>query len=182
MIRIDSFGRSAAFAAVAALVWMPWAMLVGPFLGIPAARALYLVAVAALYCGGLAKSPPRRVSTAVLVAIVGCILALVARGTPELCLALAAILGVVRSGLVHRTAGARAVAVETILLVGGLLFARFLATGALATALGVWGFLLVQSCWFLVGGAPARAGDGTHPDPFEAACARAAVVLERPVG
>ena len=52
----------------------------------------------------------------------------------------------------------------------------------IATALGVWGFLLVQSCWFLVGGRAARAEDGRHPDPFEAACARAAEVLERPVG
>ena len=121
MIRLDSFGRSAAFAAVAALVWMPWAMLAAPFLGIPAARALYLVAVAALYCGGLAKSTPRRASTSVLVGIVGCVLALVARGTPELCLALAVALGVVRSGLVHRTAPARAVALEAGLLLGGLL-------------------------------------------------------------
>ena len=182
MIRIDSFGRSAAFAAVAALVWMPWVMLVGLFLGVPAARVLYRVAVAALYCGGLAKSPPRRMSTTVLVAIVGCLLALVARGTPELCLALAAVLGVVRSGLLHRPTPGRAVVVEAILLVGGLLFARFVATGALATALGVWGFLLVQSCSFLVGGRAAPAEDGRHPDPFEAACARAAEVLERPVG
>jgi hypothetical protein len=181
MIRIDSFGRTAAFAAVAALVWMPWAMLVGPFLGVPAARALYLVAVAALYSGGLAKRPPRRVSTTVLVAIVGCLLALVARGTPELCLALAAVLGVVRSGLVHRTAPARAVALEAGLLIGGLLFARFLAAGPLATALGVWGFLLVQSCFFLLGGIVVRAEDGRHLDPFEEACARATDVLERPV-
>jgi hypothetical protein len=182
VIRLDSFGRSAAFAVVATLVWMPWVMLVGPFFGVPAARALYLVAVAALYCGGLAKSPPRRASTTVLVAIVGSLLALVARGTPELCLALAATLGVVRSGLVHRTAPARAVVLEAGLLIAGLLFARFLAAGPLATALGVWGFLLVQSCWFLVGGIATRAEDGRHPDPFEAACARATEVLERPVG
>jgi len=181
VIRLDSFGRSAAFAAVAALAWMPWAMLVGPFLGVPAARALYLVAVAALYCGGLAKSPPRRVSTTVLVAIVGCLLALVARGTPELCLALAAALGVVRSGILRRTAPARAVALEAGLLIGGLVFARFLAAGPLATALGVWGFLLVQSCFFLVGGITTRVEDGRHPDPFEAACARATEVLERQV-
>jgi len=179
-MRVDSFGRSAAFAAVAALVWMPWATLVGPFLGVPAARALYLVGVAALYCGGLAKSPPRRASTTLLVGVVGCLLAIVARGTPELCLALAAALGVVRSGLVHKTASARAVAQEAGLLIGGLLFARFLAAGPLATALGVWGFLLVQSCFFLLGGIVVRAEHGRHPDPFEEACARAAEVLERP--
>jgi hypothetical protein len=180
VIRLDSFGRSAVFAAVAALAWMPWAMLAAPLVGVPAARALYLVAVAALYCGGLAKSTPRRASTTILAAVVGCVLALVARGTPELCVALAATLGVVRSGLVHRTAAARAVALEAGLLVGGLLFARFLAAGPLATALGVWGFLLVQSCFFLVGGMAARAEDGRHADPFEEACARATEVLERP--
>ena len=59
MIRLDSFGRSAAFAAVAALGWMPWAVLAGPMVGWPVARALYLLAVTALYCGGLAKSRPR---------------------------------------------------------------------------------------------------------------------------
>ena len=180
MIRLDSCGQSAAFAAVAALAWMPWALLVGPFFGVPVARALYLVAVAALYCVGLAKSPPRRVSTTALVAIVGCLLALVARGTPELCVALAAVLGVVRSGLVHRTAPTRGVVLEAGLLIGGLLFARFLAAGQLATALGVWGFLLMQSCFFLVGGITSRAEDGRHPDPFEDACARATEVLERP--
>ena len=138
------------------------------------------MAVAALYCGGLAKSTPRRASTSVLVGIVGCVLALVARGTPELCLALAVALGVVRSGLVHRTAPARAVALEAGLLLGGLLFARFLAAGLLATALGVWGFLLVQSCFFLVGGIGASAADRRRPDPFEEAYARATEVLERP--
>src|SRR5262249_28058464 len=106
----------------------------------------------------------------------------VARGTPELCLALAAALGVVRSGLVHRPSPGRAIVIEATLLLAGLLFARFLATGTLATALGVWGFLLIQSCWFLVGDEAARAEDGRHPDPFEAAYARAAEVLERPVG
>jgi len=179
-MRLDGFGRSAAFAAVAALAWMPWAMLIGPCVGVPAARALYLVVVAALYAGGLAKSPPRRASTTILVGLVGGLLALVARGTPELCLGLAAVLGVVRSGLVHRTAPARAAVLEAGLLLVGLLFARFLAAGPLATAFGVWGFLLVQSCFFLVGGITTRAEDGRHPDPFEEACARATEVLERP--
>jgi len=181
MMRIDSFARSAAFAAVAALGWMPWLIATGPLIGSPAARAIYLVGVTALYAGGLAKSPPRRAMVALVAALAGGVLAIIARGTPELCLALAAVLGVARSGFLHRAAPPRAVAIEAGLLVGGLLFARFLAVGPLATALALWGFLLVQSCFFLVGGIGPRAADGRHPDPFEDACARATEVLERPI-
>jgi hypothetical protein len=107
-------------------------------------------------------------------------LAFVARGAPELCVALAVVLGIARSGFLNRAAPARAVATEVVLLVGGLVFARFLAGGATGTALALWGFLLVQSCFFLVGGVEPRPADGRHPDPFEDACARATEVLERP--
>jgi hypothetical protein len=182
VIRLDSFGRSAAFAAVAALGWMPWAIVVAPILGWPAARAVYLVGVTAVYAGGLAESPPRRASVALVVALAGGLLALVARGTPELCIALAAALGVARSGFLHRAAPARGVAIEAVLLVGGLLFARFLVGGPLGTALAVWGFFLLQSCFFLMGGVGGSARAGRHPDPFEEAWARATDVLERPLG
>jgi hypothetical protein len=43
MMRWDSFGRSAAFAAFAALLWIPWLLVVGPVAGPWTARALYLV-------------------------------------------------------------------------------------------------------------------------------------------
>jgi hypothetical protein len=175
MTRLDSFGRSAAFAAVAALAWMPWLVVVGPVLGGGTARTLYLVVVTALYAGGLAKSPPRRASTAVGMALAGTFLVLLTRGGPELCVALAATLGVARSVLTHRTAAARAVVLEGVLLAGGLAFARFLGGGALA----VWGFFLVQSCFFLVGGVTERAP--LRSDPFDEAWARAMDVMERPV-
>lgn len=182
MIRIDSFGRSAVFAAVAALGWIPWIVLLGPFVGAAAARALYLVAVAALYAGALATSSTRRASVTLAVATAGVLLAWIARGLPELCVGLAIALAVARSALRSRTAPARAVVVESLLLVGGLAFARFLAGGsAHAMTLALWGFLLVQGCFFLVGGARARPGDGSPLDPFDDACARAAEVLERPV-
>jgi hypothetical protein len=177
---IHTFGRSAAFAALVALAWIPWLVVVGPLLGWPAARALYLVAATALYAGGLAKSPPRRVSVAVLVAVAGLVLAAIARGGPELCLALAVLLGTVRSVFLHRAAPARAVATEALLVGGGLVFARFLAGGVpQATGLALWGFFLVQSCFFLVAGVSAATSEGRHPDPFEDACARAAEVIDR---
>jgi hypothetical protein len=150
-------------------------VVVGPVLGGGTARTLYLVVVTALYAGGLAKRPPRRASTAVGMALAGTFLALLTRGGPELCVALAATLGVARSVLVHRTAAARTVVLEGALLTGGLAFARFLGGGALA----VWGFFLVQSCFFLVGGVTERAP--LRSDPFDEAWARAMDVMERPV-
>jgi hypothetical protein len=182
MTRIDSFGRSAVFAAVAALGWIPWLVVVGAVVGGPAARALYLVAVTAFYAGGLARSTARRASALLVVVVAGGILAAIARGLPELSLGLAVVLGTARSGFLHRIAPARAVAIEAALLVGGLVFARFLAGGAPhGSALALWGFLLVQSCFFLVGGVQPLAADGRPLDPFDDACARAAEVLERPL-
>jgi hypothetical protein len=183
MMRVDSFARSAAFAALAALGWIPWLLVSAPLLGGAAARVLYLVAVTALYAGGLASSPPRRASVTVVVALVGTALAFVTSGLSELCIALAALLGTARSGVLHRARPIRAVAIEGTLVVGGLLFGRFLAGGTpLGMALALWGFFLVQSCFFLVGGARTRALDPNRGDPFEEVVARATEVLERPLG
>jgi hypothetical protein len=182
MMRIDSFGRSAAFAAAIALGWIAWFVIAAPVIGVGAARSLYLVAATALYTGALAASPPRRASTTVVVGALGLVLAAVAAGGPELALGLAILLGTARGAFLHRTTPARAVAIEAVLVIGGLAFARFLATGAAQpTALALWGFLLVQSCFFLVGGIAVRRGDGRHPDPFEEAVARATEVIERGV-
>jgi hypothetical protein len=182
MTRIDSFGRSAVFAAVAALGWIPWLVVVGAVVGGPAARALYLVAVTAVYAGGLGRGAGRRGAALLIVAVAGGVMAAIARGLPELCLGLAVVLGTVRSGFLHRMPSARAVAIETVLLVGGLVFVRFLAGGGPhGGALALWGFYLVQSCFFLVGGVRPRAADGRPLDPFDDACARAAEVLERSV-
>jgi hypothetical protein len=69
---------------------------------------------------------------------------------------------------------------EVALLVPGLLFARFLTGRALlSTAFAVWGFLLVQSFFFLVAGANAAAHRERRTDPFEEAYRRAVILLER---
>jgi hypothetical protein len=57
--------------------------------------------------------------------------------------------------------------------------ARFLAAATpFATALAVWGFFLVQSVFFLVGGVQPRREPGPQPDPFEDAHARALALLD----
>jgi hypothetical protein len=101
----------------------------------------------------------------------------VARDTGELAIAFAAMLGIARSACLYPAAPARAVLRELVLLVGGLLFARFLIGAAVpSTALALWGFFLVQSCFFLIAGAPQRAPVG-QLDPFDEAHRRALNLL-----
>jgi hypothetical protein len=181
MIRWNSFGRSAAFAAVAALGWIPWLVLVGPVVGASGARSIYLIGLTSLYVGGLDGRRARGLSAAIVTAIAGGAIAVAGRDAAALCIGLAVVLAVARSVFLHHAAPARAVVIEAGLSGGGLVFARLLGTRSLlGAALPIWGFFLVQSCFFLIGGIRERAEDGRHPDPFEAACARAMEVLERP--
>jgi hypothetical protein len=167
MMRWDSFGRSAAFAACAALGWMPWIVIGGP-------RAPYLVGVTSVYVAGLGGPIP-----AMLTAVAGGAL-LLAGDAAVLCVGLALALAVARSAFLYRAAPARAVVVETALAGGGLLFARLLGTRSpLGMALAIWAFFLVQSFFFLLPALGVRERTTGHPDPFEEAHARAMEVLER---
>jgi hypothetical protein len=71
------------------------------------------------------------------------------------------------------------VAIETVLAGGGPLRASLGTRSALGMLLPIWGFFLVQSFFFLVGGVDVRRAASVHPDPFEAARARAMEILER---
>jgi hypothetical protein len=71
------------------------------------------------------------------------------------------------------------VVLEVGLVGGGLLLARFLAGPSLvAIMLAVWGFLLVQSFFFLVPGAREGARGTPQRDPFDAAHERARALLD----
>lgn len=180
MMPWNTFVRSAVFAALAAALWFPWAIAAAPVIGVWQARALYLICVTAVYVGGLSRQRTRALPLAVLVTILGGAAALVAANTAELVILLAVLLGIARSGILYRATAARAVAIEALLLSAGLLFARHLGGFTLmSTALAVWGFLLVQSVFFLLGGtrpAPLVEGGG---DAFEEAHRRALVLLDR---
>jgi hypothetical protein len=159
---------------------MPWLLVVGPLLGLGGARIVYLVAVAALYAAGLSSRRPRRLAAALATVAAGIILALVARSASEVVLGLAAVIGIVRSAFLYPSAPARAVATEVCLLGGGLVLARFLAGIAPpSTAFALWGFLLVQSFFFLGRGDAATRLPVRHVDPFDEALRRVTVLLER---
>lgn len=181
-MRCDSFARSALFAAGAAVGWSVWTIIASPIVGPRNALALYLTGATALYIAALSPRRWRRLSVAVVAVVLAAALALCARTTTELAIALAAILGIARSAFRYRAAPARAAALEVTLLVGGLLFARFLAGSTLSsTGLALWGFLLVQSLFFLVAGRHPRSPTAPRADPFDDAHRRAVALLERTV-
>jgi hypothetical protein len=178
MMRWHGFGRSALFAALAALGAFPWLTLTAPVLGTARALRLYLVLVTALYVAGLAREGRRSIAAAAGVAALGCVLLTMAHGLGELALGLAVLLGTARSAILYRAGTARALVTEIGLVTTGLLFARFLGGPTLLSiTLAIWGFFLVQSLFFLIAGVSARRPAGRHPDPFEEAHRRATAIL-----
>jgi len=178
MPRWDGFGRSLLFGALAA-AGLPLAMgLAGPLLGAATALRLYLIGTAALYAVGLAGERTPRLAAAGLATLAGSALAALPLGLAGTAVGAAAIVAVCRSGLLWRQRRWRAVAIEALLGLLGLALARHLAGGGLVgLALGLWGYFLVQSGYFLIGGRSPRRPDATQ-DPFERARQRLERLLE----
>jgi len=170
------FVRGLLLAAATALGWPPWALCVAPLIGYSAASRLYLAAVTTLWTVATTPSRQRRLPLAVLAGTAALAVAILARGAGELAVGLAAVVGLAR--VTPQRGEARALMAEILLLGGGLLFARFLAAPSLLSlSLALWGFLLVQSLYFLAG-ATQRGIPASHTDPFEEAHRRAMALIE----
>src|SRR5215470_7733969 len=154
MTRVDGFLRGAVFAAVAAAAYAPWIVTFG---GGRRAFALYLVTLTAGYLFCLGERGTRRLLVAGGAALLGCVVAAAAHSITELALGLGVVLATARSAALWRARTARAVVTEVGLVGGGLVFARMLAAPSVfGVMLAVWGFFLVQSLFFLVGGVVVR--------------------------
>jgi hypothetical protein len=177
--RRSAFAESIWFAVLAAGALPLWLLLARPLLGADRAVGAYLIAAAAAYLGTIAPARGRALVVAIVATAAGAFAAQVTRAPDELVLALGVIIAVARSGFLYRSAPARGVVVEAIVTGGGLLFSRFLCgPSTVALVLSMWGFFLVQSLYFLVGGADTRRDSGRHPDPFQDAYGRAMALLE----
>lgn len=181
MMRIDSFSRAIAFAAGAALVAVPFLLGVAPWLGLRAALSGLLVLLTALYVAGLARR--RRGGLGFGVAAIGLGAAWLSPSVAVLAVVLAALLGVLRGAFLMRARPARALVLECLLLGGGLALAQLLAGAGLGSvALALWGFFLIQSLHFLIGGIAPRSESRPDVDPFEQAHARALALLDEEPG
>ena len=176
-MRWNTFSRSLAFAALAAVGSLPWWTLASPIVGGRSAVALYLVGAVAAYLAGLAGDLRRRLATLLVAGAAGSGVAILAHSTGELAVGLTLILAVGRSAALFRPPAARGAVVEALLGVGGLAFARFLSgPSPIGLVLAIWGFFLVQSLYFLIGGLRMRR-HASRRDPFDEAQARALALL-----
>ena len=178
-MRWNGFGRSVVFAAVAAAGLAPFMLLVSPWLGQVEALLAYAWLPAAVYPLGLSASVRRRVPGAAITLAAAVAVALVEPGARATLIAAAITLAVVRSGTLYARRFPRAIVVETGFVLGGLAIASaLLGASILSATLAVWGFYLVQSVFFLVGGSRWERRPRIPADPFEAARDRALAVLD----
>ena len=106
---------------------VPWLLVTRPITGSYAALALYLVGAVTSYLFVVAPERGRGLIVGMLALAAGIAVSTVARSVTELALGLAVVLAVGRSAFLYGRPVARAVVIETFLVAGGLLFARFLA-------------------------------------------------------
>ncbi len=171
-----------AFALVAALAAVPWTMVTVPILWPFTAVAAYAAAAVVLYVVWIAPSLSRGLRIGALAGLLAAVSAVLAPGLSEALLAMAVILAVARSGFLYRTRPARALILEGGLVVAGLFFARTLAgSTSLGMGLGIWGFFLVQSLFFLAGGVDRRQVEEPGGDRFDRARRQVLALLEDPV-
>jgi hypothetical protein len=178
MPRWDSFGRSLVFAALAA-AGLPVAVTFAGFVfgGDQAAR-LYLIGAAGIYAIGLCADRTHRVATFAVAAFAGAILALLPLDLRSTAVGAAGIVALARGFLLPNTRNLRALAIEAVLGAAGLAVAAWFAHGGLlALCLGLWGYFLMQSGYFLIGANAPGAGDLPR-DPFDQARARLQRLLE----
>jgi hypothetical protein len=177
--RARPFVRSLVFAVAAAGALLVGTPVLAPLCGSSAALRFLILAGVVAYAVALAPSRGRAAPAAALAACAGALLLALPLGLGLYALGGAALLGVCRSGVLYRARPARAALLEIGLLGAGLALAAFLAGGTLLRlALACWGFWLVQSAYFAVGGVAARPDDLAPEDPFERARARILTLLE----
>lgn len=178
-MRASSFAGSLLFAALAALGSVPWMIAASPLAGSSWALGLYSLGAAAAYLAWIAPSWPRALASGAGAGLAAFAVAVLAPMPTGAVMGAAAILAAVRSGYLFRGAPARAFVVEGVLAGGGLVFARALAGSSfLSLGLAFWGFFLLQSIFFLIGGIAERPADEPRLDPFEAARRRALALME----
>ena len=175
-MRLGTFSAGLLFAALAGLASVAY-LLTGssPGAGAIALSVGYLVAIA--------PSPSRALRIGILAGLLGLAIALVVSSTEARTVAAAFLVGVLRSGFLYRSRPLRGLTIESLLLtVGFVLAASLNGDGPFHTALAVWGFFLVQSLHFLIGGVELRVASPDGIDPFVKAREEALRLMEEPGG
>ncbi|MBW2281499.1 MAG: hypothetical protein JRG76_14450 [Deltaproteobacteria bacterium] len=166
------------FAAVAAAASIPAAIVLAPILGRLDAHALLLTGILSVYAAGLAATPARAAGVGLAIGALGLAMQVFGAHLGEIAIGLTAALAICRSGVLFRSRPARAALAEGVLGLLAVGLAEFLyGPTAFGFALALWGYLLVQSAWFLVPGTRRSAESAAILDPFEEADRRARALM-----
>ena len=166
----SAFGGTLVFGALAAAILPVTVLAASPFLGVSRALMLHAILATVGYAMVLTSGARRRLAVGAVSLAGGLVLAGLSRSPGELLVLLSLGLGLLRSGWLFRRRTLRAVAIESLVLVGSVAVARFLAApGLLGSALAVWGWFVVQSFYFLIGGIETRRPKLREGDPFDEA-------------
>lgn len=168
-----------AFAVFASLGAVSWTLVTVPLLWPSLAVGLCVVGAAVAYAVWIAPTWRRGFTAGALTAALTVPLAVLSPGLSELVLGAAVAVAVVRSGFLYRLSAFRALVLEGGLLAAGLLAVRVLAgASSLGVGMGFWGFFLVQSLYFLIGGVRERPDGEPELDPFVRARRQALAILD----
>lgn len=178
-MRASSFLGSLIFAALAGLVVIPWTLAVSPIVGGSWAVGLYSLSLSGVYLLWIAPTWRRGLLAFAAAAVLSLGLAVLAPMPVGGVLGAALIVTVGRSGFLFAGRPLRVLVVECLLVGGGLVFARTFGSSLFGLGLAFWGFFLVQSLFFLVGGKSERREEAAEGDPFESARRRALTLMEQ---
>lgn len=178
-MRASSFLGSLLFAALAGLGAISWSLAFSPVVGGAWALGLYSLSLSGVYLVWIAPTWPRGLAALAMAAIFSLALTVLAPMPVSGVLGAALIVAIGRSVFLFSSKPLRAVALESLLVGGGLIFARAFGSSLLGLGLAFWGFFLVQSLFFLVGGTSQRRQEGPELDAFDSARRRALTLMEQ---
>ena len=175
-MRVNDVGSSLGFGGLVAIGLFCLERLLGPWPVSASVEAAYLAGCLVVYCG-LLGSTRRHMMRNALVGLFGAaIVVMISDGMGGIFVGFTCVLGFVRSGLEFRRGPLRGLILESVIGGAGLVFAAWLAMpGGLGDSIALWGFMLVEGLYFLIGEAPSKEGlrrgrgGSCGRDPFERA-------------
>ena len=166
------------FAAIAGLATVAYSLIAPPLFGFSTAWLWWCLFLTVRYLVAIAPNLGRALRIGMLAGAIGVGICVVAPGEGAALLGIAMLLGLMRSGFLFPRRLARSVAVELGLAgLSGLLAGSLAGPSSLSLGIAVWGFFLVQSLFFVIGGIQVRRPDGAE-DAFAKARREAMRVME----
>lgn len=179
MKRADANAFALRFAGLAALSAIVAVVALEPWLGPGRARAWFALALLPIAGTSLAESLGARIRVGLGLALASLALGLAHLPWPALALPLAGAFGVARGICAPSGSPARALALEALLIGGGLALGALCdGRSTLSFGLAIWAFLLIQAAFPLFASS-ASTSSNEAGDPFERARDQALALLER---